>query len=242
MCRCWHESKFPYVRPPPFSSPTRAYHPYAYHESCQWKNEKKQTNIDNAVWRQAFNLVIYHACKCSILHFTTSLWIVMKGNNRELLFTFKNTVACLEVPVAPPSIPTELYTSVVYNSLVCLSYAITTGFWQLSCGIHVLSALFLHPPLLHAVLTANLYSDIKPDDSPVKGTKRGKGKKKKMQDPFEKKKPKLDELKVRVSVSMPQPEAILIQCGLGLVSSRIKVPHSEKNILKMNGCFDHFCV
>ncbi|KAI3367492.1 hypothetical protein L3Q82_026341 [Scortum barcoo] len=40
--------------------------------------------------------------------------------------------------------------------------------------------------------------DIKPDDSPVKGTKRGKGKKekKKQADPFEKKKPKLDELKV----------------------------------------------
>ncbi|XP_042356383.1 otoferlin-like [Plectropomus leopardus] len=41
--------------------------------------------------------------------------------------------------------------------------------------------------------------DIKPDDSPVKGTKRGKGKKEKRRaggDPFEKKKPKLDELKV----------------------------------------------
>ncbi|KAF3700952.1 Otoferlin Fer-1-like protein 2 [Channa argus] len=41
--------------------------------------------------------------------------------------------------------------------------------------------------------------DIKPDDSSVKGTKRGKGKKEKKKqavDPFEKKKPKLDELKV----------------------------------------------
>ncbi|XP_060919336.1 otoferlin-like [Labrus mixtus] len=40
--------------------------------------------------------------------------------------------------------------------------------------------------------------DIKPDDSPVKGTKRGKGKKEKKRqlDPFEKKKPKLDELMV----------------------------------------------
>uniref|UniRef100_A0A672HCY4 Otoferlin b n=1 Tax=Salarias fasciatus TaxID=181472 RepID=A0A672HCY4_SALFA len=41
--------------------------------------------------------------------------------------------------------------------------------------------------------------NIKPDDSPVKGTKRGKGKKEKKKlaaDPFEKKKPKLDELKV----------------------------------------------
>lgn len=54
---------------------------------------------------------------------------------------------------------------------------------------------FNPPPSL---LTANLYSDIKPDDSPVKGTKRGKSKKekKKVADPFEKKKPKLDELKV----------------------------------------------
>ncbi|XP_065803788.1 otoferlin-like [Labrus bergylta] len=40
--------------------------------------------------------------------------------------------------------------------------------------------------------------DIKPDDFPVKGPKRGKGKKEKKRqlDPFEKKKPKLDELKV----------------------------------------------
>ncbi|KAG7229088.1 hypothetical protein INR49_013029 [Caranx melampygus] len=39
--------------------------------------------------------------------------------------------------------------------------------------------------------------DIKPDDSPVKGTKKGKGKKKKpAADPLDKKKPKLDELKV----------------------------------------------
>ncbi|XP_053700525.1 otoferlin-like [Synchiropus splendidus] len=40
-------------------------------------------------------------------------------------------------------------------------------------------------------------ADVKPDDSPVKGSKRGKGKKKKPAlDPLEKKKPKLDELKV----------------------------------------------
>ncbi|KAM7376197.1 hypothetical protein PAMP_005940 [Pampus punctatissimus] len=41
--------------------------------------------------------------------------------------------------------------------------------------------------------------DIKPDDSPVKGTKKGKGKKEKKRsalDPAEKKKPKMDELKV----------------------------------------------
>lgn len=39
--------------------------------------------------------------------------------------------------------------------------------------------------------------EIKPDESPVKGTKKGKSKKKKSTvDPFEKKKPKLDELKV----------------------------------------------
>lgn len=44
----------------------------------------------------------------------------------------------------------------------------------------------------------NLYSEIKTDDSPVKGSKRGKGKKekKKMAEPTEKKKPKLEELKV----------------------------------------------
>eukprot|EP00064_Thunnus_orientalis_P012952 superscaffoldBa00002049_g12988 len=55
------------------------------------------------------------------------------------------------------------------------------------------------PPPLHSILTANLYSDIKPDDSPVKGTKRGKGKKDKKRpvlDPAGKRKPKLDELKV----------------------------------------------
>lgn len=55
------------------------------------------------------------------------------------------------------------------------------------------------PTLLHSILTTNLYSDIKPDDSPVKGTKRGKGKKEKKRsalDPAEKRKPKLDELKV----------------------------------------------
>lgn len=140
MCRCWHESKF--------SSPTRAYHPYAYHESCQWEKSSKST--DNAVWRQAFNLGLYiyisHVCKCSILHFMTSLWIIMKGNNCELIFTFKNIAACLDVFVTPPSIPTELYTSIVYNSLVCLSYSVTAGFWQLSCRIHVSSALFLHSP------------------------------------------------------------------------------------------------
>lgn len=54
-------------------------------------------------------------------------------------------------------------------------------------------------PPLQSVLTANLYSDIKPDDSPMKGTKKGKGKKDKKKptaDPYEKKKPKLDELKV----------------------------------------------
>lgn len=45
---------------------------------------------------------------------------------------------------------------------------------------------------------ANLYSEIKTDDSPVKSSKRGKGKKekKKTTEPAEKKKPKLEELKV----------------------------------------------
>lgn len=52
-------------------------------------------------------------------------------------------------------------------------------------------------PSFHAILTAKLYSDIKPDDTSVKGTKRGKGKKKRpVVDSLEKKKPKLDELKV----------------------------------------------
>lgn len=49
-------------------------------------------------------------------------------------------------------------------------------------------------------------SDIKPDDFPVKGTKKGKGKKekKKTPDSFERKKPKLDELKVSTGpVSFP---------------------------------------
>lgn len=71
-----------------------------------------------------------------------------------------------------------------------------------------------HPtPPLHSVLTANLYSDIKPDDSPVKGTRRGKGKKEKKRaaDPFEKKKPKLDELKVLASAPTLQLKATLVQ-------------------------------
>lgn len=90
--------------------------------------------------------------------------------------------------------------SIQFNGM--LAVYINSWVWQLSCGIHVSSALLLHPPPvspLHSVLTANLYSDIKPDDSPIKGTKRGKGKKEKKKpavDPLEKKKPKLDELKV----------------------------------------------
>lgn len=49
--------------------------------------------------------------------------------------------------------------------------------------------------------------EIKPDDSPVKGPKRGKGKKDKKKhtiDPFEKKKPKLDELKVEETTAEQQ--------------------------------------
>lgn len=38
------------------------------------------------------------------------------------------TAACLEDPVTLPSIPAELYTSIVYNSMVCLLYAVTAGF------------------------------------------------------------------------------------------------------------------
>lgn len=55
-----------------------------------------------------------------------------------------------------------------------------------------------HTRLLFS-LTAELYSDIKPDETSGKSAKRGKGKKEKKKpagDPFEKKKPKLDELKV----------------------------------------------
>lgn len=67
-----------------------------------------------------------------------------------------------------------------------------TTFWWNSC-----LKCFLWPQTPLSLSThANLYSDIKPDDSPVKGPKRGKGKKEKKKDPFEKKKPKLEELKV----------------------------------------------
>lgn len=64
---------------------------------------------------------------------------------------------------------------------------------QLSCGIHVSS------PVLFSPTFPNLYSEIKTDDSAVKGSKRGKGKKEKKKtaaEPAEKKKPKLEELKV----------------------------------------------
>uniref|UniRef100_A0A668AU56 Otoferlin n=1 Tax=Myripristis murdjan TaxID=586833 RepID=A0A668AU56_9TELE len=89
-----------------------------------------------------------------------------------------------------------LYT--VYNSIVCLPYALAVGLptfmWNscLECSASPL------PSLPRSALTANLYSDIKPDDSPVKGTKKGKGKKdkKKSSDAPERRKPKLDELKV----------------------------------------------
>uniref|UniRef100_A0A3P8NTC6 C2 domain-containing protein n=1 Tax=Astatotilapia calliptera TaxID=8154 RepID=A0A3P8NTC6_ASTCA len=50
-----------------------------------------------------------------------------------------------------------------------------------------------------SIETLTEVTNIKPDDSPVKGTKKGKGKKDKKKpavDPYEKKKPKLDELKV----------------------------------------------
>lgn len=52
--------------------------------------------------------------------------------------------------------------------------------------------------MLFSPTVANLYSEINTDDSPVKGSKRGKGKKekKKTAEPAEKKKPKLEELKV----------------------------------------------
>lgn len=93
------------------------------------------------------------------------------AHNKELANTYSVTI---------PSILTELYT------------VMATFMWN-SCLEH--SA----PSPCPCVLTTNLYSDIKPDDSPVKGTKKGKGKKDKKKpavDPYEKKKPKLDELKV----------------------------------------------
>lgn len=86
--------------------------------------------------------------------------------------------------------------------MACLLYTVTAGFGNIHVEFmsRVLCSSNHHPaPPRHSVLTANLYSDIKLDDSPVKGTKKGKGKKKKEKlgiDPFEKKKPKLDELKV----------------------------------------------
>lgn len=83
--------------------------------------------------------------------------------------------------------------------MVCLLYAVNTGFDNFHVGF-MSRVFFWHQPAtpFPSPLTANLYSDIKPDDSPAKGTKRGKGKKekKKAADPFEKKKPKLEELKV----------------------------------------------
>lgn len=65
-------------------------------------------------------------------------------------------------------------------------------FWQLSCGIQVFSCVLFSPTF------TNLHPEIKIDDSPVKGSKRGKGKKekKKTVEPAAKKKPKLEELKV----------------------------------------------
>lgn len=57
----------------------------------------------------------------------------------------------------------------------------------------------------------NLNSEIKTDDSPVKGSKRGKGKKekKKTAEPAEKKKPKLEELKVLDSQTLAKQSEML---------------------------------
>lgn len=93
------------------------------------------------------------------------------------------------------------FSSVQLNAV--LAECSNSQFWQLSCGIHVSSTLPPHslppnPTPPPSTLYANLCSDIKPDDSPVKGTKKGKGKKEKRKtpEPLDKKKPKLDELKV----------------------------------------------
>lgn len=98
------------------------------------------------------------------------------------------------------------------NTLVC----------QLACWIHVLSA----PPTLLSIsppspsppssLTPNLFSEIKPDNSLVKG-KRGKGKKEKKRagpgDMPEKKKHNIDELQVcGYSTVGPSEQNWLILC------------------------------
>lgn len=91
------------------------------------------------------------------------------------------------------------------------------------------------PSLPRSALTANLHSDIKPDDSPVKGTKKGKGKKdkKKSADAPERRKPKLDELKVLKCVLHK-----LHRSKSSLTQYRCSNPREK--ILTL--CFYSFCV
>lgn len=102
----------------------------------------------------------------------------------------------LERPVTCPLNRVLTAQTGVYSSMV-LKLVLTTFMLNSCLECFVLSS---HVPLFDSssLLVAKLYSEIKPDDSRVKGTKKGKAKKKKSTvDPFEKKKPKLDELKVQ---------------------------------------------
>ncbi len=155
-------------------------------------------------WNQYISSFLIHWCILLCICFgMNGLWLLVTWTIKVLGLSLMWRHSCLP----GGSCHTTKYphwtlycSSIQFNGMLVVYN--NSWFWQLSCGIHVSSALLPRPksplPPLHSVLTANLYSDIKPDDSPVKGTKRGKGKKekKKSPEPFEKKKPKLDELKV----------------------------------------------
>lgn len=104
-----------------------------------------------------------------------------------------------EDPAPPPSIQV--------SPLKCISLSYTLQWGACCTELLQLLATFMWdsclefsalPPPTPAPTFTNLYSEIKTDDSPVKGSKRGKGKKEKKKtfEPAEKKKPKLEELKV----------------------------------------------
>lgn len=92
----------------------------------------------------------------------------------------------------------------------------------------------------------NLYSEIKTDDSPVKGSKRGKGKKekKKTVEPAEKKKPKLEELKVLDSRHSPKQNdkrKCILTCTLWSIKVYPKELESEfDNFEDWLHCFSLF--
>lgn len=122
------------------------------------------------------------------------------------------------ITLTTPRMPTELYSSVPYSSaacLLCVLLLVSATFMWNSC---LEFSAFLSLPFLRPAPTADLNSDIKPDDSPVKGTKKGKGKKekKKAAEPFERRKPKLDELKV------PASSAVLMPAGEGAGGGHIQ--------------------